>query len=43
MKKLILLFGLIGVIIVIGACSNQDTEKIREVTEMPEEQKVFFS
>ena len=40
MKKLILLFGLIGVIIVIGACSNRDTEKIREVTEMPEEQKV---
>ena len=40
MKKLILLFGLIGVIIVIGACSNRDTEQNRAETEISEEQEV---
>ena len=37
MKKLILLFGLIGVIIVVGACGNQDTEQSIVKTEISEE------
>lgn len=40
MKKLILLFGLIGVILVMGACTNRDTEPSREETEISEEQEV---
>ena len=40
MKKLVLLFGLIGVIIVIVACSNRDAEQNRAETEISEEQEV---
>lgn len=40
MKKFILVFGLISIILVIGACSNQDIEQIREETEISEEHKV---
>ena len=37
MKKLIMLFGLIGVILVIGACNNRDTEQNKKETETSEE------
>lgn len=40
MKKLILLFGLIGVILVLGACTNRDTEQNRMETETSEEQEI---
>lgn len=36
MKKLILLLGLIGIIMVIGACGNQDTEQNKNETEVSE-------
>ena len=43
MKKLILLFGLIGIIMVIGACGNQDTEQNKNETEVSEEQKIIYT
>jgi hypothetical protein len=43
MKKLILLFGLIGIIMVIGACGNQDTEQNKNETEVSEEQEIIYT
>lgn len=41
MKKLILILGLISIIMVIGACGNQDTEQNKNETEVSEEQEII--
>ena len=40
MKKLILLFGAIGISVVLGACGNQGSEQSKKETEVLEEQKM---
>ena len=40
MKKLILLFGAIGISVVLGACGNQGSEQSKKETEVLEEQKI---
>ena len=41
MKKLSLLFGLIGIIMVIGSCGNQDIEQNKNEIEASEEQEII--
>ena len=41
MKKWILLFGIIGIVVVLGACGNQGAEQSKKETEILEEQKMI--